>query len=143
VTIDNDYEHEEAKMSAQEIIAELPKLNPEELRLVREKLSELDAVAASATPKTGWGKALLEIAGSVNGLPDDLGANHDFYLHGTHKKEPRRERWIPADKGTSALTDSERMEFADKLVELACETHNLPADLAANHNHYLHGLPKR
>ncbi len=55
-------------MSAQEIIAELPKLKPEELRLVREKLSELDAAAASAIPKTGWGKALLEIAGRTSGV---------------------------------------------------------------------------
>ena len=86
-------------MSAQEIIAELPKLKPEELRLVRERLSELDAVAASATPKTGWGKALLEIAGSVNGLPDDLAANHDFYLYGTHKQQPRRGPLDPARQG--------------------------------------------
>jgi hypothetical protein len=130
-------------MSAQEIIAELPKLKPEELRLVREKLSELDAAAASATPKTGWGKAPLEIAGTVNGLPDDLAANHDFYLYGTHKKQPRRGRWIPANKDSSVLTERERMEFADKLTELASETRDLPADLAVNHNHYLHGLPKR
>ena len=130
-------------MSAQEIIAELPKLRPEELRQVREKLSELDAVAASASPKTGWGKALLEIAANANGLPDDLAANHDFYLSGTHKKQPRGGRWIPANKDSSVLTETERMEFADKLTELASETRDLPADLAVNHNHYLRGLPKR
>jgi hypothetical protein len=73
-------------MSAQEIIAELPKLKPEELRLVREKLGELDAAAASAAPKTGWGEALLEIAGSVTDLPPDYSENLDHYLHGLPKK---------------------------------------------------------
>jgi hypothetical protein len=73
-------------MSAQEIIAELPKLKPEELRLVREKLSELDAVAASASPKTGWGKALLEIAGKAKDLPPDYSENLDHYLYGVPKR---------------------------------------------------------
>jgi hypothetical protein len=39
--------HHESTPASAEIIAELPKLKPEELRLVREKLSELDAAAAS------------------------------------------------------------------------------------------------
>ena len=43
------------RMSAQEIIAELAKLKPEELRLVKEKLNRLNA--ASAIPQTGWGRA--------------------------------------------------------------------------------------
>lgn len=126
-------------MSAQEIIAELSKLKPEELRQVQAKVEELGANES----QTSISEALREFSGKANGLPDDLAANHDFYLHGTHKKEPRRKRWIPADKNNSVLTESERAEFADKLVELASETRNLPADLAANHDHYLHSLPKR
>jgi len=47
-------------MSGQEIIAELAKLKPEELRLVKEKLNRLNA--ESAIPQTGWGRALSEIA---------------------------------------------------------------------------------
>ena len=48
------------RMSGQEIIAELAKLKPEELRLVKEKLNRLNA--ESAIPQTGWGRALSEIA---------------------------------------------------------------------------------
>ena len=57
-------------MSAQEIIAELAKLKPEELRLVREKLDRLNA--ESAIPQTGWGRALLDMAGKADDLPADL-----------------------------------------------------------------------
>ncbi len=73
-------------MSAQEIIAELPKLNPGELRLVRQKLAKLES-GASREPKTGWGAALLEIAGSAEDLPADLSINHDHYLYGTPKRQ--------------------------------------------------------
>ena len=51
-------------MSAQEIIAELAKLKPEELRLVKEKLNRLNA--ASAIPQTGWGPALSEMPGKAD-----------------------------------------------------------------------------
>jgi hypothetical protein len=73
-------------MSAQEIIAELPKLDPVELQLVKQKLAELEA-AASREPRTGWGAALLEIAGSAEDLPADLSINHDHYLYGTPKRQ--------------------------------------------------------
>jgi hypothetical protein len=33
-----------------------------------------------------WGEALLEVAGTVKGLPSDYAENHDHYLHGL----PRR-----------------------------------------------------
>jgi hypothetical protein len=72
-------------MSTQEIIAELPRLNPDELRLVKQKVAELEA-AGSGQPKTGWGAALLESAGSAAELPADLSINHDHYLYGTPKQ---------------------------------------------------------
>lgn len=34
-------------------------------------------------------------------------------------------------------------ELTDDLVRLSADVHGLPADLARNHDHYLHGLPKR
>jgi hypothetical protein len=71
-------------MSVQEIIAELPKLEPEEFRLVQEKVLEL--AAAGRQPKTAWGKALLEIAGTADDLPPDFSVNHDHYLYGTPKR---------------------------------------------------------
>jgi len=33
-----------------------------------------------------WDK-LLELAGTVEGLPPDMAENHDHYLHGTPKKK--------------------------------------------------------
>ncbi len=73
-------------MSAQEIIAELPKLKPEDLRVVRQKLDELEA-GASRRPRTGWGVALREIAGMAEDLPADLSVNHDHYLYGAPKRQ--------------------------------------------------------
>jgi hypothetical protein len=69
-------------MSAQEIIAELPKLKPEELREVKVKVDDL----AKAQSRT-IGKVLLEFAGRAEGLPPDMARNHDHYLHGTPRRE--------------------------------------------------------
>ena len=71
-------------MSAQEIIAELAKLKPEELRLVKEKLNRLNA--ESPMPQTGWGRALSEMAEKADDLPVDLSLQHDHYLYGTPKR---------------------------------------------------------
>ena len=72
-------------MSAQEIIAELPKLTRPELEKVDAHLHEL-LCRNPATSSKSWGEALLEVAGTARGLPNDLAQNHDHYLHGT----PRR-----------------------------------------------------
>ena len=69
-------------MSAQEIIAELPKLKPEELRLVKAKVDDL-----ARTKRKTIGEALLEVAGTAEGLPRDMARNHDHYLHGTPRQE--------------------------------------------------------
>jgi hypothetical protein len=73
-------------MSAKEIIAELQKLDPAELHLIKQKLAELET-AAYSKPKTGWGAALLEIIGTADDLPADLSINHDHYLYGTPKRQ--------------------------------------------------------
>jgi hypothetical protein len=72
-------------MSAQEIIKELMKLSPDELAEVDLKLHELLQNRTSASEKS-WGEALLEVAGTIEGLPSDYAQNHDHYLHGL----PRR-----------------------------------------------------
>jgi hypothetical protein len=77
---------------------------------------------------------------TVNGLPDDLAINHDYYLHGGNKQQPRVGRWIPASQSTPELTERQAAEFTDKLLALAAETENLPSDLFANHDHC---LPRR
>ncbi len=73
-------------MSAQEIIDEIGKLDASQLQLVKQKLAEMEAVEPAA-PLTGWGAALLEIAGTAEDLPTDLSVNHDHYLYGTAKRE--------------------------------------------------------
>ena len=71
-------------MSAQEIIAELAKLKPEELRLVKEKVNRL--YAETLIPQTGRGRALSEIVGKADDLPADLSLQHDHYLYGRSKR---------------------------------------------------------
>ncbi|MDP9290939.1 MAG: hypothetical protein M3O82_01085 [Verrucomicrobiota bacterium] len=68
-------------MSAQEIIAELRKLKPDDFRLVKAKVDDL----ARAKVRT-IGDALLEVAGTAEGLPRDMARNHDHYLHGTPRQ---------------------------------------------------------
>lgn len=72
-------------MSAQEIIAELPKLSRPELEQVDSKLHQL-LQSNGGTSAGSWGDALLEVAGTAEGLPSDFAHNHDHYLHGA----PRR-----------------------------------------------------
>lgn len=72
-------------MSAQEIIAELPNLSQPELEHVGARLRELLRSHGGTLPKS-WGEALLEVAGTAQGLPDDFAHNHDHYLHSA----PRR-----------------------------------------------------
>jgi len=72
-------------MSAQEIIAELPKLSRTELERVDLRLHEL-LRKGSGDVKGSWGDAIQELAGCVRGLPSDFAANHDHYLHGAPKR---------------------------------------------------------
>lgn len=69
-------------MSAQEIIAELAKLKPEEFRLVKAKVDDL----AKERRRT-IGDVLLQVAGTAEGLPRDMARNHDHYLHGSPIRE--------------------------------------------------------
>jgi hypothetical protein len=88
-------------MSAQEIIAELPKLKREELQLVKAQLDALVAgtsgiqkaseLGRSVEPSVGVGKErladfLLRVAGTAEGLPEDMAKNHDHYLYGMPKR---------------------------------------------------------
>jgi hypothetical protein len=105
----------------------------------------VEIVAAAMSPEEAFALRETAIATPpVRDLPDDLASNLDYYLHGhEHKQQPRRGRWIPAGKATPELTGPQAEEFASKLLALAAETRELPPDLAAHHDHYLHGLPKQ
>jgi hypothetical protein len=75
-------------MSANEIIAELPKLKRSELEAVGAKLHELLGPTGRGESQTapGWGRSLAKFAGAVEGLPEDYALNHDHYLHGAQKR---------------------------------------------------------
>lgn len=76
--------HPAQVMSAQEIIAELPKLSQPELLSLGNQINALLARAEGRSPRS-WGEALMEVAGSVPGLPADFAQHHDYYLHGAPK----------------------------------------------------------
>ena len=109
-------------------------------------LAEGAKVEVFALSQGSLAEAMLE-TGAANavatGLPEDLAANHDHYLRGTHKQQPCRGRWLPAGQPMPEMTPDEAAAYTAELVRLAGETHNLPPDLAAQHDHYLHGLPRR
>jgi hypothetical protein len=71
-------------MSAEEIIEQLPELTAQELELVRAKLQEL--TEDSGRRHQTLGQALLEFAGTAEGLPTDMAENHDHYLYGVPKR---------------------------------------------------------
>ena len=71
-------------MSVREILAELPRLTADELAAVDAKLREIHEKIDGTPPVRG--QALLEIAGTAEGLPTDFAKNHDHYLHGTPKR---------------------------------------------------------
>ena len=79
-------------MSTMQIFAELPKMSPADRRRLQRRLLELEAeVAAPSSPPTPgadtvW-SALMALSGKAEGLPADLSAQHDHYLHGTAKRE--------------------------------------------------------
>jgi hypothetical protein len=76
-------------MSTNEIIAELPRLSPDELVLIKNKVDEvLKNRVPSGSEQKPEDDFLLRVAGTAEGLPADLASNHDHYLYGS----PRRER---------------------------------------------------
>lgn len=73
-------------MSAQEIMEELPKLSQPELEMLDARLHALLRRDGGDSAPESWGAALLQLAGSVAGLPADFSENHDHYLHGAPRQ---------------------------------------------------------
>ncbi len=44
---------------------------------------------------------------------------------------------------TPLLSAKEAEDFTEELLRISQMTKSVPPDLAANHDHYLHGLPKK
>jgi hypothetical protein len=47
-------------------------------------------------------------------------------------------RWIPGAGGDAAISKTQADRFTDGLLKIAARIKELPADLARNHDHYLH-----
>lgn len=52
-------------------------------------------------------------------------------------------KWIPGRAGNAAISELEAVRFTDGLLKIAARIEGLPPDFAKNHDHYLHGLPKK
>ena len=104
----------------------------------------MEIVPASPSAEDCFLREVAQSVPAVRGLPDDLASNLDYYLHGhARKQQPRRGRWISGVQPAVELSEPQISDDLNKLLSLAAETHHLPADLSTNHDHYLHGLPKR
>ena len=44
---------------------------------------------------------------------------------------------------TPLLSSKDAEGFTEELLRISRKTKNLPADLSENHDHYLHGVPKK
>lgn len=75
-------------MSAQEIIAELSRLDRKELERVDAQLHELLAAAKRDSEPRQKPIGKVEFAGKAEGLPPDYSINLDHYLYGVPKRQP-------------------------------------------------------
>ena len=105
---------------------------------------QVEIMPAPTSPEDGLLREIAQTIPVARDLPDDLAINLDYYLHGHQRKQqPRRGRWFPGDTPEPGLSEQQVAEDSRLLLSLAAETRNLPPDLSTNHDHYLHGLPKR
>ena len=75
-------------MSTNEIIAELPRLSPNDLVLIRTTVDEvLRQRVGPEREDSSRDDFLLRVAGTAQGLPPDLASNHDHYLYGLPSRE--------------------------------------------------------
>ena len=59
------------------------------------------------------------------------------------QRKPRASKWIPRGVQDALITKKEADSFTDGLLKIAARVEGLPADFAQNHDHYIHGLPKK
>ena len=55
----------------------------------------------------------------------------------------RTSKWIPGAGGDAGISKTQADRFTDGLLKIAARIEGLPSDLARNHDHYLHGLPRK
>jgi hypothetical protein len=83
---------------------------------------QVQVIPAAASPEENWVLRDSAATTGVHTLPDDLAINHDFYLHGASKQQPRRGRWLPARASLREQTEAEAAEFSSQLQRFAAET---------------------
>jgi hypothetical protein len=52
-------------------------------------------------------------------------------------------KWVPGGFEDAPISKAEAARFTDGLLKIAARLEKLPPDLAKNHDHYLHGLPRK
>jgi len=55
----------------------------------------------------------------------------------------RVSKWIPGGVNNAVVSKVEADRFTDGLLKIAARIEGLPPDFARNHDHYLHGLPRK
>jgi hypothetical protein len=55
----------------------------------------------------------------------------------------RLSKWLETGISGASITRKEAEVFTDGLLAIADRIKGLPADFSSNHDHYLHGLPKK
>lgn len=94
---------------------------PPGVQLVEGQLVEVVEAPTVAQPDCLHDAAIATVHGTAIDLPDDLAANHDYYLHGAKKREPRRGRWIPDDRSTREMTEAEAAAYTEQLLCFAAD----------------------
>ncbi len=55
----------------------------------------------------------------------------------------RTAKWIPGADGDAGISKAQADRFTDGLLKIAARIEGWPSNLAENHDHYLHGLPRK
>ena len=66
-------------------------------------------------------------------------------LDDSTRSSPKRRasKWIPGGIADASISKAQAERFTDGLLRIAVRIEGLPSDLAKNHDHYLHGLPRK
>ncbi len=113
-------------MSAQEILAEISKLSPEERREVRDGMGNPNELVSSS------------LAGSVEaGEVSENEENIPVGLRGFKRSKATTLKELAEAQGIKPEP------LVDVLARFAGTFDGLPEDMAVNHDHYLYGSPKQ
>lgn len=52
-------------------------------------------------------------------------------------------KWIPGGSSDASISEAQAESFTKGLLKISGSIKDWPADFAKNHDHYLHGAPKR